>query len=82
MKRALVLGILAACGAHGQMRVDSPVTPYVAPDISDITGIDEDDATDSDAGSAAATPAPAPASAATPAAQSSGTAPATKPAGK
>jgi hypothetical protein len=79
MKRALVLGILAACGAHGQMRVDSPATPYVAPDISDITGIDEDDAPDSsDAGSAAA-PAPAPAPAATPAA---GTAPAPKPAGK
>jgi hypothetical protein len=78
MKRALLLGILAACGTHGQMRVDSPVTPYVAPDISDITGIDEDDATDSDAGSAAA-PAPAPAPAATPAA---GTAPAPKPAGK
>ncbi|HEY1551163.1 MAG TPA: hypothetical protein VGG28_25210 [Kofleriaceae bacterium] len=76
MKRALVLGFLAACGTHGQMRVDSPATPYIAPDISDITGIDEDDATDSDAGSAA-TPAPAPA--ATPA---SGTAPAPKPAGK
>jgi hypothetical protein len=80
MKRALVLGILAACGTHGQMRVDTPVTPYVAPDISDITGIDEDDATDSDAGSAAAaTPAPAPAA---PAAAPSGPAPATKPANK
>jgi hypothetical protein len=78
MKRALLLGIFAACGAHGQMRVDSPVTPYVAPDISDITGIDEDDASDSDAGSATA-PAPAPTPAATPA---SGTAPAPKPAGK
>jgi hypothetical protein len=79
MKRVLLFGILvAACGQHGQMRVDSPVTPYVAPDISDITGIDEDDASDSDAGSATA-PAPAPAPAATP---TSGTAPAPKPAGK
>ena len=77
MKRALVLGILAACGAHGQMRVDTPV-PYNPPDISDITGIDEDDASESDSGSATPTPAPAPA-AATPA---SGTAPAPKPAGK
>jgi len=80
MKRAFVLGFLAACGgAHGQMRVDTPVTPYVAPDISDITGIDEDDSSsDSDAGSAAATPAPAPAPAPAP----SGPAPAPKPAGK
>ena len=37
-------GTLAACGAHGQLRVDTPVLPYQAPDISDITGIDEDDA--------------------------------------
>jgi hypothetical protein len=80
MKRAFVLGILAACGAHGQMRVDTPVTPYVAPDISDITGIDDDDASDSDSGSAAA-PAPTPAPAAT-AAPAAGPAPAPKPAGK
>jgi 5'-nucleotidase / UDP-sugar diphosphatase len=81
MKRALVLGVVlcAACGSHGHMRVDTPVTPYVAPDISDITGIDEDDATDSDAGSAAPAATPAPAPAATPA---PGPAPATKPAGK
>ncbi len=38
------VGALAACGAHGQVRVDSPVLPYQAPDISDITGIDDDDA--------------------------------------
>jgi len=35
------------------MRVDTPVTPYVAPDISDITGIDEDD-TGSGSGSGSA----------------------------
>jgi hypothetical protein len=80
MKRAFVLGILAACGAHGQMRVDTPVTPYVAPDISDITGIDDDSASDSDSGSGnPTTPAPAPAPTPAPAA---GPAPAPKPAGK
>jgi hypothetical protein len=69
MKKIVLGVVLAACGTHGQLRVDSPQTPYVAPDISDITGIDEDDATDaSDAGSAAA-PAPAPAPAAAPAAK-------------
>jgi len=77
MKRAFVFGFLTACGAHGVMRVDSPATPYVAPDISDITGIDDDDSGD-DTGSAA-TPAPAPAPTPAPAA---GPAPAAKPAGK
>jgi hypothetical protein len=45
-------GVLAGCGAHGKLRVDSPVLPYQAPDISEITGIDEDEA-----GSANAQPA-------------------------
>jgi hypothetical protein len=45
-------GGLAACGHSGKMVVDTPIMPYKAPDISDITGIDEDD----DAGSAAAAP--------------------------
>lgn len=81
MKRAafyaLGLGFLTACGTHGVMRVDSPATPYVAPDISDITGIDDDSG--DDAGSAAAAPAPAPAATTAPAA---GPAPAARPAGK
>ncbi len=81
MKRGMfVMGLLLSCGAcgtHGQMRVDSPVTPYQPPDISDITGIDEDDADAADAGSAAAAPAPSPAPAAP-----AGPAPAAKPAGK
>ena len=47
-----VTGGLAGCaGAHGKVVVDSPALPYQAPDISEITGID-DDADDS--GSAAA----------------------------
>jgi hypothetical protein len=55
------------CGHSGKMVVDTPIKPYQAPDISEITGIDEDD--NADQGSAAApAPAPAPASAAAPAA--------------
>ena len=59
----LALLLFAACGHQGKMRVDNPtVKPYQKPDISEITGIDEDDdaGSGSDAGSAAA-PAPAPA---------------------
>jgi len=41
--------VLASCGgSRGKVVVDSPVLPYQAPDISEITGIDED-AGDSDA---------------------------------
>ena len=35
--------VLASCGgSRGKVVVDSPVLPYQAPDISEITGIDED----------------------------------------
>ena len=45
-------GGLAGCaGTRGKVVVDSPALPYQAPDISEITGIDDDDG-DSDAGSA------------------------------
>jgi len=48
---SLVVSGLAACGGpQGHMMVDTPVLAYQKPDISDITGIDED--SDSDAGSA------------------------------
>jgi len=76
MKTRVCLGFLAVVatgGCHsagGKLMVDSPALPYVKPDISDITGIDEDDDTD-------AAPAAAPAPAPTPA-----PAPATKPSGK
>jgi len=43
--RALFLTVvLGACGGHhGKLVADSPVTPYEKPDISEITGIDEDE---------------------------------------
>ncbi len=42
-------GGLASCGgSRGKVVVDSPALPYQAPDISEITGIDEDSG-DSDA---------------------------------
>ena len=52
--RALTLTVaLGACGGHhGKLVADSPVTPYEKPDISEITGIDEDE-------TPAETPAPA-----------------------
>lgn len=36
----------AACGSHGRMRVDTPMNPYKAPDISEITGVEEPDASE------------------------------------
>ncbi len=42
--------VLASCGgSRGRVVVDSPVLPYQAPDISDITGIDEDGDSDAEA---------------------------------
>ncbi len=58
--------VLGGCASHGRIRVDTPIAPYQKPDISEITGIDEDDTDSSDKGSAAA-PAPAPTPAAAPA---------------
>ena len=57
-----VTGGLAGCaGARGKVVVDSPALPYQAPDISEITGIEEPDTdSDSDEGSAAPAPAPEP----------------------
>jgi len=49
----LAIAAAAGCGAHGKMRVDTPVIEYRAPDISEITGIDEPDASEAEAGSAA-----------------------------
>lgn len=66
-----LLCVLGACASQGRIRVDTPIAPYQKPDISEITGIDEDDTDSSDKGSAAA-PAPAPAPAATPAAPPKG----------
>lgn len=51
-----VTGGLAGCaGTRGKVVVDSPALPYQAPDISEITGIDDDsDDAGSASGSAAA----------------------------
>jgi hypothetical protein len=49
----VTIAAATACGAHGKMRVDTPVIEYRAPDISEITGIDEPDAAEGEAGSAA-----------------------------
>jgi hypothetical protein len=52
-------GGLAACGgpAHGKLRVDTPILSYQKPDISEITGIDEDEANEgSGSGSASVEP--------------------------
>jgi hypothetical protein len=59
---------LGACAHQGRIQVDTPILTYKAPDISEITGIDEDDTDAADKGSAAApAPAPAPAPGAKPA---------------
>ncbi|MEO8840060.1 MAG: hypothetical protein ABI591_03175 [Kofleriaceae bacterium] len=62
--RALFLTVaLGACGGHhGKLVADSPVTPYEKPDISEITGIDEDEApAETPAPALEKAPAPAPA---------------------
>jgi hypothetical protein len=64
MQRALVLIIVswvAGCGGGGggKIMADLPVLPYLPPDISEITGIEEPD--DMDGQDKAMTPAPAPA---------------------
>lgn len=39
--------VLASCGgSRGKVVVDTPVLPYQAPDIDEITGADDDDAGD------------------------------------
>jgi hypothetical protein len=61
--RVILLSVvLGACAHQGRIRVDTPIAPYQKPDISEITGIDEDEEAEK-----AATPAPAPAPAPTPA---------------
>ncbi len=74
----LLMVLLGACGGHhGKLVADTPATPYIAPDISDLTGIDEDESSSDDSSEAPA-PAPAPA----PPAAAPAPAPAPKPAPK
>jgi hypothetical protein len=74
----------AGCGASpNKVMADTPALPYEAPDIAEITGMeeDEDDDESTDAPSPAPAPAPSPA-AATPAPAPAGKAPAKQPAAK
>jgi len=72
---ALVVGLCAGSGACGSTQnkvlADTPVLPYQAPDIAEITGIEEDEEPADEAEEAPApapAPAPTPTAAATPAA--------------
>jgi hypothetical protein len=69
--RLILLSVaLGACAHSGRVRVDTPIAPYQKPDISEITGIDDDDeaaALDANAKSNAPAAAPAPAPAPAPA---------------
>jgi hypothetical protein len=53
VRLAVIGGSAAACGgpSRGKLRVDTPILTYQKPDISEITGIDEDE-TNEDSGSA------------------------------
>jgi hypothetical protein len=53
VRLAVLGGGIAACGGttQGKLHVDTPILQYQKPDISEITGIDEDD---EDAGAAKA----------------------------
>lgn len=49
----------AGCAAKpNKVMADTPVLPYQAPDISEITGIEEPDEDETDAAEGTATPAP------------------------
>lgn len=78
---ATALMAVACGGSHGTMRTDTPALPYQKPDVSEITGIPEEDAPQA-APESAPTPQPAAdASAVSPSASKPASAPAT-PAGK
>jgi hypothetical protein len=58
VKAGVIAGLASGCGAHhNKILADTPVLPYQAPDISEITGIEEPDS-DSDSGDGSAAPAP------------------------
>ena len=57
MVKVLAFVTLAACGTGGKMAVNTPMLPYQAPDISEITGIEEPDS-DTTEGSGSASPEP------------------------
>ena len=58
----VVLGLLGACkSAGGKLPVDSPLTPYKAPDIDELTGIEPADEPDQPDADEKPEPAPPPA---------------------
>lgn len=80
-KVAVVATAASGCaGTPNKVMADTPVLPYQAPDIAEITGIEEDeDADEAESEAPEATPAPTPAPAAAPAPATT-QAPAAKPA--
>jgi hypothetical protein len=79
---AAIVGLGAGCGGHhGRLQADTPILAYQKPDISEITGIDEDESSSeekTEAPAPALTPAPAAKAEAPPAAKSPTPAPAAK----
>ena len=73
--RAFLFSVLVtACyGTPGKLSVDSPALPYEPPDISEITGIDEEEEEEME--QVESTPAPTAAPTPTPAATGTGAAP-------
>lgn len=79
----IVMGLLATVGCGGptqnKVMADTPALPYQAPDIAEITGIDEDEEpAEEDEPAEEPAPAPAPQPAAAPAAPATPAAPAAK----
>lgn len=57
VKVGVVASGLAGCGSRpNKVMADTPVLPYQAPDISEITGIEEPDESDAEEGTAAPAP--------------------------
>ena len=60
----LVMAVTVGCGGGGPAKglaVDTPILPYQAPDVAEITGIEEEEEEEEE-GTAEPAPAPAPAS--------------------
>ncbi len=66
VRMAVFAGAMAGCGHTAKLAVDSPILPYQKPDVSEITGIDDDEeaaalqANDAARAGGSAAPAPAP----------------------
>jgi len=61
VKVGVIAAMAAGCAAKPRkIMADTQVLPYQAPDVSEITGIEEPDESDSDEGGEAPAPAPEP----------------------